>query len=179
MTETRTFYIAKYKCNISNVPVRIMPYWDLAGTPDHKPDEITECDAEVTDWLQHCFELLNTGQESKLRPDPFYVRPEGKPSLTRADIDKVIQGMDQEYEIENVGGFSMHRRASGAEKHTEFSRLGDQGRRALVEGAEKILTKWDGFYQQRIREMQLDGTFTVCNKYTSVVFARDYDDSWD
>ncbi len=96
---------------------------------------------EFTDWIQHCYELLEAGEEDRIMSDPFYERADGKPQLTDEEIDAVIAALDQEYAYELGTYPGYHRNRSGANSLPEFNRMSPRARRAMVEGIDRIITK--------------------------------------
>src|SRR5947208_158001 len=78
---------------------------------------------EFTDWIQHCYDLLEAGEEDRIFSDPFYERTEGRPPLTDEEIDAVINALDQEYAYELGTYPGYHRNRSGANALPEFNRL--------------------------------------------------------
>lgn len=118
---------------------------------------------EITEWLQYCFEQMDGGNESLLQPDPFYTRANGKPSLTDEEVDKVIAGIDAEFEFEKKNSLFHHTRNTGAVETPDFFRLGPAARRCVVEGCDAIIQKWDKWYWAKIREMVRDGVFSTHN----------------
>jgi hypothetical protein len=97
---------------------------------------------EFTAWIQHCYDLLEAGQEDHILSDPWYQRPGGRPMLTDDEVDKVIAELDKEYEVELGTYPGYHRNRSGANALPEFHRLSPRARRALVEGCDRIITKY-------------------------------------
>jgi len=96
---------------------------------------------EVTAWLQHCYELLEAGDEDRILSDPWYERADGAPPLTDDEVDAVIDALDQEYEYELGTYPEYHRNRSGANSLPEFRRLSPRARRAMVEGIDRIVNK--------------------------------------
>jgi hypothetical protein len=107
---------------------------------------------EFTDWIQHCYDLLEAGQEDRIISDPWYTRPSGRPMLTDEEIDKVISELDREYEVELGTYPGYHRNRSGANALPEFHRLSPRARRALVEGCDRIITKY--WRQSEVRQAE-------------------------
>jgi hypothetical protein len=97
---------------------------------------------EFTAWIQQCFELLEAGQEDRILSDPWYERADGRPSLTDAEVDAVIEALDKEYQFELGAYPGYHRNRSGANALPEFHRLSLRARRAMVEGIDRIVAKY-------------------------------------
>jgi hypothetical protein len=97
---------------------------------------------EFTEWIQHCFEMLNSGQEDRIISDPWYQRTDGRPPLTDEQVDTVIEALDKEYEYELGTYPGYHRNRSGANALPEFRRLSPRARRAMVEGIDRIISKY-------------------------------------
>jgi hypothetical protein len=85
---------------------------------------------EFTEFLQHCFALLEDGREDQILSDPFF-----DSGISDEQVDAVIAALDAEYEHELGTYPGYHRNRSGANALPEFHRLSPRGRRALVEGA--------------------------------------------
>jgi len=96
---------------------------------------------EVTAWLQHCYELLEAGDQDRILSDPWYERADGRPPLTDDEVDAVVSALDQEYEYELGTYPEYHRNRSGANALPEFHRLSPRARRAMVEGIDRIVNK--------------------------------------
>jgi hypothetical protein len=103
---------------------------------------LTAYTLEFTEYLQHCFELLDAGNEDQILSDPFYQREDGKPPLTDEEIDTVIVALDAEYEYELGTYPGYHRNRSGANALPEFHRLSPRARRSMVEGIARIIEKY-------------------------------------
>jgi len=97
---------------------------------------------EFTDWIQHCYELLQTDQEDRIISDPWYERADGRPPLTDEQVDAVIDALDKEYEYELGTYPGYHRNRSGANALPEFHRMSPRARRAMVEGIDRIIAKY-------------------------------------
>ncbi len=89
--------------------------------------------AESISAVQSAFDLLEAGEIAHLLPDPFFVRPGGKPPLSDADVDRIIAAIDSEYHAEMERSPGHHKNRSGATEHTDLWRLPPLARRALVE----------------------------------------------
>ncbi|SRR5581483_1757284 len=135
-------------------------------------------DIAVTDYLQDCFEKLESGTEQAILRDPLAIRD---PALTDEEVDKVIAALDAEYDHEMEYSYSYHRTRSGATLKTEFHRLGPDARRAMVEGLDYL-----------IRTVQHDGPPNGQNTYyfpppvpppasppASPAYDTYYEDYWD
>lgn len=102
---------------------------------------------ELTAWIQHCYDLLEAGEEKHILADPWYQRADGKPPFTDEQINAIITALDAEYESE-LGSFpDYHRNRSGCNALPEFHRLSAAGRRALVEGIDRIAEKHKSIVQ--------------------------------
>ncbi|HZT06028.1 MAG TPA: hypothetical protein VFC51_03290 [Chloroflexota bacterium] len=97
---------------------------------------------EVTDWLQHCFDLLESGNEDRIMSDPWYRRDGDRPPLSDEQVDAVVEALDKEYEYELGTYPGYHRNRSGANALPEFRRLSPRARRAMVEGIDRIVSKY-------------------------------------
>jgi len=96
---------------------------------------------EFTDWIQHCYDLVEAGEEDRIISDPWYERAEGRDPLTEEQIDAVIDALDKEYEYELGTYPGYHRNRSGANALPEFHRMSPRARRAMVEGIDRIIAK--------------------------------------
>src|ERR1044071_6617902 len=97
---------------------------------------------ELTDWIQHCYELMDAGEEDRIISDPWYERSDGREPLTDEQIDAVIEALDKEYEYELGTYPGYHRNRSGANALPEFRRMSPRARRAMVEGIDRIIAKY-------------------------------------
>ncbi|MEA2639153.1 MAG: hypothetical protein QOF51_547 [Chloroflexota bacterium] len=97
---------------------------------------------EITDYLQHAFELLDAGDEDRIIGDPWFTRDDGLPPLSDEDVDRVIAAIDSEFETEIRIYASYHLNHSGANWVPEFNRLSPRARRAVVEGLDAILARY-------------------------------------
>jgi len=96
---------------------------------------------EITDYLQHVFDLMETGDEDRIMGDPWFQRAEGLPALTDEDVDRVIEALDSEFETEIRHYASYHLNHSGANFTPDFHRLSPRARRAVVEGLDAIIAR--------------------------------------
>ncbi|MCR4307100.1 MAG: hypothetical protein NUV80_00910 [Candidatus Berkelbacteria bacterium] len=92
----------------------------------------------VTEWLQDCYLLLESGEEERIERNLNYQSPMGV--LTDDYVDRVIEAIDKEfvYELEKYPEYHA-KNADGANYPPEFWRLSPESRRAVVEGIHKIL----------------------------------------
>lgn len=95
---------------------------------------------DCTEWLQHCFECLERGED--ILSDPFY---QPRRAISDASVDNLIQALDEEFDKEMDGFPAYHFRRSGANKKTEWHRLSARNRRALVEGLHRILEEHEDY----------------------------------
>jgi hypothetical protein len=102
---------------------------------------LTSYTLEFTDWIQHCYQLLEAGEEDRIISDPWYQRSDGRPPLSDEQIDRVIEALDKEYEYELGTYPGYHRNRSGANALPEFHRMSARARRAMVEGIDRIIAK--------------------------------------
>ncbi len=98
----------------------------------------------VIAWLQLCYEKLEQGREDEIPSDPFYESERGP--ITDDYVNRVVEVTEGEfvYELEKNPAYHF-RNADGATTPPEFTRLGPRGRRALVEGLDRVL----GFQKKR------------------------------
>jgi hypothetical protein len=102
---------------------------------------LTPYTLEFTNWIQHCYDLLEAGQEDRIISDPWYERADGRPPLTEEEINRVVEALDKEYEYELGTYPGYHRNRSGANALPEFHRMSPRARRAMVEGIDRIIAK--------------------------------------
>lgn len=108
--------------------------------PEIEKDKVKE----VIAWLQHCFEMLESGQEDQISYDIFYRSPKFANGIIPDDYtNRIIKTIEAEfvYELARYPGYHFQH-ADGATHPPEFTRLSMQGRRSLVQGLDKILAKY-------------------------------------
>jgi hypothetical protein len=105
---------------------------------------LTSYTLEFTEWIQHCYALLEAGEEDRIISDPWYERTDGRPPLSDEEIDRVVAALDKEYEYELGTYPGYHRNRSGANALPEFHRMSSRARRAMVEGIDRIISKHRG-----------------------------------
>jgi len=165
MTDDRmtlvTTYIPKYGCYIKDVPHyrRAPDYWAANGQAGPIAADVVE----MMDWLQFCLLEVEAGHENRMTPDPLYRRYNGRPPMTPEEIDKVIDGIDEEFAEEMDKHGSTHYSASGAKIKPEFSRFGPAAKRFLVEGCDQIIHKWDVWFTNQIEKTKMTGEFWIAN----------------
>ena len=89
-------------------------------------------------WLQFCLEKLQAGRENDIPLDPFHNSK--RRIMTSEYIDKVIEVIDAEFEYEETRFSQFHQQHSGSSKPPNFARLKERGRRAMVQGIDRILS---------------------------------------
>lgn len=95
---------------------------------------------DMTEFLQDCFEKLEEGHEDLILSDPFYT-PRGGP-FSDEKVDRLIAALDEEYgkEIDNYRAHHLQR--SGANAKPDWHRMSKRARRAVAEGAARIIEEW-------------------------------------
>lgn len=98
---------------------------------------------EVIAWLQFCYEMLEAGQEDRIPYDPFYKSsrfPEGV--ITDDYVERVVKVIEAEFVFELIRYPAYHfQHADGATVPPEFTRLSSQGRRAMVQGLDRLISR--------------------------------------
>lgn len=97
----------------------------------------SERDLAVTGFLQAVFYKLETGNEKAIQSSATY-KAQG-PKLTDKDVDRVIEALDAEYDMEMLKYPSYHWDHAQAKTTPDFFRLGKRARRAVVEGVRQII----------------------------------------
>lgn len=98
---------------------------------------------EFIEYIGNCFDLLEDGREDEIFCDPFYVRDENREYISDEKVDEVINAIDAEYTYE-IGTYpSYHRNRSNSNATADFSRLSKSARRGMVEGIDRIISKWE------------------------------------
>lgn len=93
---------------------------------------------EMIACLQECLDDLESGDSSRIarwNPDPYTERV---PPLTQDIADKMVAGLDQEFNIEIDQFSAYHERRSGANAHTEWFRLPPSARLGLAQRLARI-----------------------------------------
>jgi hypothetical protein len=103
---------------------------------------LSDYTCEIIDYLQRCFDLLETDEEDRILGDPFYRRARDRPPLSEEDVDRVIGAIDAEFATE-IGTYpEYHRNRSGANATPDFSRFSPRARRCVAEGLDAILSRY-------------------------------------
>ena len=103
-----------------------------------QPQDEEESSISIMAWLTFCLDKLQQGRENEIPLDPFYKSKRRK--LTDDYINRIIQAIDYEFEYEAIRFSSYHLQYSGSAKPPDFSKLSKRGRRATVQGIDKLLS---------------------------------------
>jgi hypothetical protein len=98
---------------------------------------------EVIACLEEAFQLLETDQAERLNADPYYERSKGRPPLTDADVDRMIEALDEEFGSEIDRFPDYHKRRSGATRKTDWFRLTPSQRRGLANRVDAIIARYE------------------------------------
>lgn len=96
---------------------------------------------DIIEYMQYCYERMDSGRENEIIGDPWYTPRRGP--ISEETVDKLIEEMDHEFSKEIDGFPSYHFRRSGANATPDFRRLGPTARRAMAEGLLRIIEEWD------------------------------------
>ena len=99
--------------------------------------------SEVIACLEEAFQLLESGQADRLNADPYYERAGGKPPFTDADVDRLIEALDEEFGSEIDRFPDYHKRRSGATRKTDWYRLTPSQRRGLANRLDAIIARYE------------------------------------
>ena len=98
---------------------------------------------DVIAVLQDAYDLLESGEAHRLNADPYYERPHGRPPFTDADVDRLIDALDEEFGSEIDRFPDYHKRRSGATRKTDWYRLTPSQRRGLANRLDRIIAQYE------------------------------------
>ena len=97
----------------------------------------TQLNEAIAKWLSFCLDKLQQGREREIPRNPFYRSTRGV--ITKDYVDRIIRIIDECFEHESKTYPAWHRQQSGSSVPPDFARLGEYGRRAVVEGCDRIM----------------------------------------
>jgi len=95
---------------------------------------------DCIEWLQSCLDTHERGED--ILSDPFY---QPRRQISEESVDNLIDALDEEFNKEVDQFPAYHQRRSGANKRTDWHRLSDRNRRAMVEGLHRILEEHEDY----------------------------------
>ena len=98
---------------------------------------------EVIACLEEAFQLLESGQADRLNADPYFERAGSKPPFTDAEVDRLIDALDEEFGSEIDRFPDYHKRRSGATRKTDWYRLTPSQRRGLANRLDAIIARYE------------------------------------
>ena len=101
-------------------------------------EEIVVMNNKICDWLSFCLKKLDEGKQNEIPRDPFYHSIRGQ--ITPTYIDAVVKSIDDYLDVELKMYANYHMGQQGTTTPPEFRRLNDYGKRAMVEGLDRILS---------------------------------------
>ena len=100
-------------------------------------DETIAVFTVLRDWLH----AMEAGTAEYRLPDPDYVRPNGKPPFTEAQLTDLVEvALDEYFEQTANANYALNTRGIWHDAGPEFRRLGAAQRLALAQELERVIT---------------------------------------
>lgn len=130
----------------------------------YSPGHVDECVNAVIEYLSDWYGALQDGSAVYRLPDPAYQRSHGRHPWTDADLDRLIDAIEEEYgkELRNWAqytrsgpGDSSRHNGLGCDAGPGFTRLEPAQRLAFAQGLDALLQEYAGRYSQRYEKVQI------------------------